>query len=415
MASFITLRLFGSTSPTAIMLIDETTLPQLIAGLAAGDYEVGRTNISWSGVPTSVIGRQPGYSAGLAFRDGVAVAEVGSVLTADDGDTGAGTITREHLNGTTVLGTGATLTITEAMSGGTLQLKVLNNGSPFFSPTYPIRYAPPFASVPLVETAITTGVGTTTIDASPAFAGGGKVTLYELISPPAFAAIDANTGVITIDNRHLLRLSDRRLQRVEGFRAAAQRPLGFLAAGVEAPPGAGHVEHGLAVIGLGEALQRDIVLILVAPEVRLCVGDHRLDQRPIMGLRLRQGGGRGREVRAGIRDGRRRAGRYRSRKRRSLDRCQRRVFGSKSARLTRRRGGRKADLAIELILWEVGIEFPVQRIGQLRVAQILILRELLANILDGQVSHDQRNPSGSLSGAPGAVFMPSGSVTSLRP
>lgn len=57
--SLIAIRLYGSTSETAITLVDESELPQLIAGMAAGDYEVGRAALVWSGTKTTVIDPPP--------------------------------------------------------------------------------------------------------------------------------------------------------------------------------------------------------------------------------------------------------------------------------------------------------------------------------------------------------------------
>ena len=143
----------------------------------------------------------PQYIAGLVFRDGLFIAEVGATLTAFDGSVGGVDVTgatRQHLNGTTVLGTGTTLVVPESATGGNLQLKVTSAGTDTFSQLYPIRYAPPKAGAPL-ELSTTPGAGTVTIDVTPAFAPGGKVTMFELSQGPLGSSVNSATGVVTID------------------------------------------------------------------------------------------------------------------------------------------------------------------------------------------------------------------------
>lgn len=156
-----------------------------------------------TGSSASGFSAAPGYNAGLAFRNGQFVAEIGATLTAFDGAIGGVAVTapavREHLQGSTILGTGSTLVVPVASNNDYIRLKVQANGLVGYSPLYPVRHAPPFAAHALTAIDTTPGVGSVTVDFAADFAGGGQGLTYALFSAPAFVTLNTTTGVATID------------------------------------------------------------------------------------------------------------------------------------------------------------------------------------------------------------------------
>lgn len=137
--SLIAIRLWGSASETAITLVDETALPQVIPGLAAGDYEIGRAALVWSGTKTTVIDPPPpgtdyaNFGANtLAGAGGFApLDEVGNPITltgvvSQTGATRTWSISNGRLiaNGTPDVDAGKSIVVSTASGNKTLVVAV---------------------------------------------------------------------------------------------------------------------------------------------------------------------------------------------------------------------------------------------------------------------------------------------------